>query len=162
MDDERVFPLYDYAFSKGLIVLWHAGYDPIGTPPYRSNPRRFAALADRFDGAKWSWRTSADRNNGWKSQNSSRGKRVDGHLYGDAILSERPLRVHREKHGADRVVFASDSPWSDTAEAAEMIRNCDFTPEDKEKYFTARRKNCSGCDVCRAGISAARRGKISV
>ena len=52
VDDESLFPFYEYAFSKGLIILWHAGYDPVGTPPYRSNPRRFAALADRFDGAR--------------------------------------------------------------------------------------------------------------
>ena len=52
MADESLFPFYEYAFSKGLIILWHAGYDPVGPPPYRSNPRRFAARAERFDGAK--------------------------------------------------------------------------------------------------------------
>ena len=52
VDDEALFPFYEYAFSKGLIVLWHAGYDPFGIPPYRSNPRKFAALADRFKGGK--------------------------------------------------------------------------------------------------------------
>ena len=39
------------------------------------------------------------------------------------------------RHGADRILFASDSPWSDTAEAADMIRSCAFTEEDKEKIL---------------------------
>ena len=40
-----------------------------------------------------------------------------------------------KKHGADRILFASDSPWSDTAEAADMIRSCDLSEEDKQKIL---------------------------
>lgn len=136
VDDERVFPLYDYAFSKGLIVLWHAGYDPIGTPPYRSNPRRFAVLADRFDGAKMVVAHLGGQEQWVEVAEFLAGKNV----WMDTSMATQycPKDLFEfivKKHGADRVVFASDSPWSDTAEAAEMIRNCDFTPEDKEKIL---------------------------
>lgn len=136
VDDEAMLPVYEYAFSKGLIVLWHAGYDPIGTPPYRSNPRRFAALADRFDGAKMVIAHLGGQEQWVETAEFLAGKNV----WMDTSMATKycPKDLFEfivKKHGADRTLFASDSPWSDTAEAAEMIRGCDFTDEEKEKIL---------------------------
>ena len=136
VDDESVFPFYEYVFSKGLIILWHAGYDPIGTPPYRSNPRRFAALADRFDGGKMVIAHLGGQEQWVETAEYLVGKNV----YMDTSMATKycPKDLFEyivTRHGADRILFASDSPWSDTAEAAEMIRSCAFTEEDKEKIL---------------------------
>ena len=136
VDDESVLPLYDYAFSKGLIVLWHAGYDPVGTPPYRSSPRRFAALADRYDGAKMVVAHLGGQEQWVETAEFLAGKNV----WMDTSMATKycPKDLFEfivKKHGADRILFASDSPWSDTAEAADMIRGCDFTDGDKEKIL---------------------------
>ena len=136
VDDESVFPFYEYAFSKGLIILWHAGYDPIGTPPYRSNPRRFAALADRFDGGKMVIAHLGGQEQWVETAEYLVGKNV----YMDTSMATKycPKDLFEyivTRHGADRILFASDSPWSDTAEAADMIRSCAFTEEDKEKIL---------------------------
>lgn len=136
VDDERLFPVYEYAFSKGLIILWHAGYDPIGVPPYRSNPRRFAALAGRFDGAKMVIAHLGGQEQWVETAEFLAGKNV----YMDTSMATKycPKDLFEfivKKHGADRILFASDSPWSDTAEAADMIRSCAFTEEDKEKIL---------------------------
>ena len=136
VDDERLFPFYEYAFSKGLIVLWHAGYDPIGTPPYRSNPRRFAAIADRFDGAKMVVAHLGGQEQWVDVAEYLVGKNV----WMDTSMASKycPQDLFEyivKHHGADKILFASDSPWSDTAEAVEMIKNCDFTDVDKEKIL---------------------------
>ena len=136
VDDERMFPLYEYAMSKGLIVLWHAGYDPIGTPPYRSNPRRFAALAERFDGGKMVVAHLGGQEQWVETAEFLAGK----NLYMDTSMATKycPKDLFEfivKKYGADRILFASDSPWSDTAEAADMIRSCDLSEEDKQKIL---------------------------
>ena len=40
-----------------------------------------------------------------------------------------------EKHGADRILFASDSPWKDIAEMKKALQDLPLSVEDKEKIF---------------------------
>ena len=35
-------------------------------------------------------------------------------------------------HGADRILFGSDSPWDDQKKAVELIRECDFSDNDTD------------------------------
>lgn len=146
VDDEALFPLYDYALSKGLIILWHAGYDPVGTPPYRSSPRRFAALAERFDGGKMVVAHLGGQEQWVETAEFLAGKNV----WMDTSMATKycPRDLFEfivKKHGADRILFASDSPWSDTAEAVEMIRTCDFTDEEKESILHGAAEKLLGC-----------------
>ncbi len=42
--------MYDYALSKGLIILFHAGYDPSFPPPIHSSPKQFAENSKEMQG----------------------------------------------------------------------------------------------------------------
>ena len=44
LDDDKMLKIYDYAIQKGLILLFHAGFDPAFPPPYHSNPKMFAEV----------------------------------------------------------------------------------------------------------------------
>ena len=44
--------IYDYALSKGLMILFHAGYDPAFPPPYKSSPKQFANIMKQMKGGK--------------------------------------------------------------------------------------------------------------
>ena len=44
LDDPVMLKRYDYALNKGLIILFHVGYDPIGSDPLKSNPKMFKHL----------------------------------------------------------------------------------------------------------------------
>ncbi|MDR3645861.1 MAG: hypothetical protein P4M02_12395, partial [Clostridia bacterium] len=50
IDDTHMLKIYDYALSKGLIILHHAGIDPGMPPPYKSSPRQFANIIDAMQG----------------------------------------------------------------------------------------------------------------
>lgn len=39
------------------------------------------------------------------------------------------------KHGADRILFATDYPWSDTKKFVEIVKSFDISEEDKEKIL---------------------------
>ena len=40
-----------------------------------------------------------------------------------------------ERYGADRVLFASDSPWNDPADDIALIRSTPIPESDREKIF---------------------------
>ena len=46
VDDTRMLKVYDYALSRGLILMFHAGFDPGFPAPFRSSPKQFANIAD--------------------------------------------------------------------------------------------------------------------
>ncbi len=137
VDDEKMLPIYEYALNKGLIIVWHAGYDPIGTPPYRSDPKMFAYVAGRMQGGvlvaahlggQEQWedveRYLAGKKNVWLDT-SMASKFCPKDLFVDIV----------RKHGVDRVLFASDSPWSEAGVEVERLRTYGFTQEEQELIF---------------------------
>ena len=52
----------------------------------------------------------------------------------DRMPQEQFLRMVRE-HGADRIVFGTDSPWYDQTKAVNDFNNTDLTQEEKDKIF---------------------------
>jgi predicted TIM-barrel fold metal-dependent hydrolase len=50
IDDPKMLEIYDYALSKGLIILHHAGADPGMPMPYKSSPKQFANIVDAMKG----------------------------------------------------------------------------------------------------------------
>ena len=50
VDDQRMLQIYDYALSKGLIIVHHAGADPSMKMPYKSSPKQFAKIVDALQG----------------------------------------------------------------------------------------------------------------
>ena len=50
IDTPQMLKIYDYAFSKGIIVLHHAGFDPAFPPPYHSSPKQFLNIAREMKG----------------------------------------------------------------------------------------------------------------
>ena len=143
--DEQMFPLYEYALNKGLIILFHAGYDPIGAEPYRSNPAMFRKVVRAMGGG-----TIVAAHFGGQSQWDD----VERYLVGENIYldtsmgteyysEEQFMRIVRA-HGADKVLFASDSPWSDAGKEIANIEAMPLTEEEKENIFFRNAKRLLG------------------
>lgn len=113
VDDAKMLKIYDYALGKGLILLHHAGLDPAFRPPFRSSPRQFARVAEAMRGG-----IIIAAHLGGHAQWDD----VEQYLAGSAIYLDTSmgfeyfprdqfLRIVR-KHGADKILFGSDAPWS--------------------------------------------------
>jgi len=113
VDDERMIKIYDYTLSKGLILLHHAGFDPAFSPPFKSSPQRFARIAREMRGG-----IIIAAHLGGHGQWDD----VEAYLAGSAVYldtsmgfeyfpHEQFLRIVK-KHGADKILFGSDAPWS--------------------------------------------------
>ena len=123
-------------------------------------PRRHPALQEQSEALcrarralrrrqRWWWHTSAGRSSGWRPRSSSRA-RTSGWTrpWRRSTAPSDLFEFIVKKHGADRTLFASDSPWSDTAEAAEMIRGPATSPTRKRRAScTAPPRNSSGASA---------------
>lgn len=134
-DDVGMLRFYDYAFSKGLIIVQHAGFDPIGGDILNTTPERFANVAKEMRGG-----VMVCAHLGGQGQWEDVEKHLAGtNVYLDTSMGTKYYGKERferivAKHGADKILFGSDSPWSD---AGEEIRNLEdvLNAEEREKIF---------------------------
>jgi predicted TIM-barrel fold metal-dependent hydrolase len=133
IDDDHMLKIYDYALSLGLILLHHAGFDPAYPPPFRSSPQQFARVAKLMRGGIIV-AAHLGGHDQWED--------VENHLAGSGIYldtsmgfeyfpHDRFLRIV-EKHGVDKILFGSDSPWSHAAREIETLESLPLTQGDMD------------------------------
>ncbi|MCU0595427.1 MAG: amidohydrolase family protein [Desulfobacterota bacterium] len=135
VDEKRIYPFYEAAQSAGMIVLFHAGLDRGLPDPIHSTPERLAKVHKDFPSLCM----------------------VVAHMGGEAVFHETEryllgrdvfmdtsfvLRVMPrgllerfvKRHPAERILFGSDSPWTDQAEELRFLMDLPYLKiEEKEK-----------------------------
>ncbi len=137
-DEERMLPVYKKAAELGLFVVFHSGWDPFGGGEILARPECLANIAETIPELTM----IAAHLGGMKlfddAEKLLAGKYPNIHLdtgmAADFISSEQLLRIIR-KHGADKILFASDAPWDDPGKEIEMINALPLTDEEKELIF---------------------------
>ena len=113
IDDDRMLKIYDYALQKGLVLLHHAGYDPGFPPPFKSTPQQFAKIVKAMQGGV----IIAAHLGGHAQWDDVEKYLVGTNIYLDTAMGfdyfppEQFLRIVKN-HGADKILFGSDAPWS--------------------------------------------------
>lgn len=138
IDDPGYVRIIQYAVELGLIVVIHAGQD-IGYPdPVHCPPLRTANMLNQIEatdakivlahmGGFVQWDDVEEYLVG-------RNVWLDTSYCFDRISNEQFVRIIKN-HGADRVLFATDSPWDGQKEALEHIRRLDLTQEELERIL---------------------------
>lgn len=133
VDDFEMLKIYDYALNKGLIILFHAGYDPAFPPPIHSSPKQFAEIAKQMQGG-----TIVLAHLGGQRQWDDVLKYIAGtNLYLDTSMgfkyysNDQFLQIV-EKHGADKILFGSDAPWSRAGDEIEILNSLPLTQQQKD------------------------------
>ncbi len=143
VDDPRLASLYDKARELGFIVLFHAGSDISFEDTERSSPKRLREAAKAlgaFDGndivlAHW----------GASMQSESVISELCGlpvyfdTAFGLGYITEEETSAIVKKHGASRILFGSDSPWSTPERELSFISRLGLADDDllKIKYKNA-------------------------
>ena len=136
VDSPEMLKIYDYAFSRGLIVLHHAGFDPAFPPPYHSSPRQFAHIADELRGGV----LVAAHFGGQKQWDDVEKYLVGTSVYIDTSMGfeyyphDQFLRIVNA-HGSERVLFGSDAPWSRAGDEISALKSQPLTDEQKENIL---------------------------
>lgn len=145
IDDERMLKIYDYALSKGLILLHHAGFDPGFPAPYKSSPQQFAKIARAMQGgvivaahfgghAQWD-----DVENYLAGENIY----LDTSMGFEYFSHEQFLRIVN-KHGTDKILFASDAPWSNSKTEIEHFKALPLSENDMNAILGGNAKRILG------------------
>ena len=136
VNDPEMLKLYDYALSKGMILLFHAGFDPAFPPPFHSEPKMFADISKELRGGV----IVAAHMGGQQQLDAVERDLCGSDVYIDTSMGfdyytqEQFLRIVRA-HGADKVLFGSDAPWSNAGKEIAAIRSLDLSEAEKELIF---------------------------
>lgn len=135
-DDIRYKRIVEYATELDMLVLVHAGID-IGLPePVRCTPKMSAKVLKD---------TGTDKLilahlGGWKLWDEVEELLVGSKAYFDIAFIQQFIEKNQfcrivQKHGSDKILFATDSPWTEQGYAIRWLEDCELTDEVKEKIF---------------------------
>ena len=133
VDDEKYKPLYRKISELGLITVFHAGWDHGFAPPYGGTPERLAKALDWFSSpvvaAHWG---GIYCNEGVLKHLCGRDVYFDV-SFGYSMMPRYFAEKILEKHGFDKLLFGTDSPWHTAEMENRFLDVLGVTGEDREK-----------------------------
>ncbi len=133
IDDVRYMNIIEYADSLGLIILTHAGID-IGLPePVHCPPDRMRKVIDKIKPKKM----VVAHYGGWSQWEEVYEYLTGENLYLDTAftfgyIKEDMFYKIMDKHGYDKILFATDCPWGYQKKDLEAFQNLSLKEEVRE------------------------------
>lgn len=141
IDDVRFMNIIEYASELGLVILTHAGID-IGLPePVHCPPQKMRKVIDKIKPEKM----IVAHYGGWKQWQevyeylAGENVYLDTAFTFDYIEKEMFLKI-LQKHGEDKILFATDSPWSHATRDIQAVSNMPIADSIKQKIFSENAK----------------------
>jgi len=152
LDDPRFLRIFQWAGELGLIVVSHMGIDISCPSDEKCIPEKLCRVLQQVGPVT----VVAAHMGGWRfwkqakevlpatsvyidtSFSTGEVAILDDGYYkpGDlSMLSPEEFMEMKQAFGADRILYATDSPWSDHQESLDWIRALPLTEEEKEKIF---------------------------
>lgn len=130
-DSPEMIAILRKAAALGLIVALHAGKDIGMPPPVHCTPQKLARALDAAPGC----RVVAAHLGGWRMWDDVEKYLVGRELWMDTafvcdyIAPEQYLRIIRD-HGAERILFGSDSPWETPLHTLQGLQALGLTEQE--------------------------------
>jgi len=135
-DDPKMYPIYEAAQGK-LIVMFHAGNELAFIEDVKATPQRLANVHRDFPRLTM----IAAHMGGYKMWDEAERHLVGKSIYFDTSacfcddLSNEQLLALIRRHGAERVLFATDSPFGDAKRDIARLLTLGLTDEELELIF---------------------------
>ena len=135
-NDIRYKRIISYATELGLIMVTHAGMDPLSPNKIHCTVDMMKEVIDEVNPEKLVLAHMGGHQCWDEVEEKIVGKNVyfDTGVVLDKMDLEQCLRIMKN-HGTDKILFGTDMPWSGQKEYAEIIRGLDLTNEDKKNIF---------------------------
>lgn len=149
VDDPRMFRLYEDVAAESMFILFHAGMDRGLPHPVHGTPKRLAAVNDAVPQLCM----IAAHLGGEEAYEESTRYLLGRNIYLDTsfVLRKMPGEYRErflKEHPADRLIFASDSPWTDQAEELQFLLHLPYlTESEKEKIYFSNAARLLGLDI---------------
>lgn len=143
IEEPRMLPIYRKCAALGLPVVFHAGYDPLSPDLVHCTPEGAAAVLEAVPemtmilahmGGNACWDAVETLLCGQFPQ-----LYLDTSLCAKYMTEAQTLRIIR-KHGADKILLASDCPWDNTADTIAKLRRIGLTEDEQRLLFAENAK----------------------
>lgn len=161
MDDIRYLRILERAAQLDLIVVIHAGYEPAFPSSNRSTPKMIRNALDQVGpvklvaahmGGLWCWEEAAQYladTDIYIDTSNTLGRIApfgDGYVIPQQLMTPDAFCRMVRTFGSERVLFASDSPWTDQSKSISAINTLPLSAEEKENIFF--RNACRLLNIC--------------
>lgn len=135
-DDESAFPLYEKMAELGLPLALHAGFDPVSPEVAHATPAMIRDVKRVVPGL----RIMAAHMGGHAMYDDVEKYIVGENVYIDISMTpgscpqEQFERIIKN-HGAEKVLFASDCPWTEPRQELVMLEKVELTGVEMERIL---------------------------
>ena len=135
IDEERLFPIYRQIEQEGLIVVVHTGFDLAFERVRKADPARIVHVLDKFPDLK----LVTTHLGSWEDWEEVEKLMMGRNIYMEISFSldcmnRETARKIILNHPKDHVLFGSDSPWADQAQAITLLKSLELG-EEREKLI---------------------------
>ena len=131
IDSPEVLRILQKAEQLGLLVVFHAGADIGLPPPVYTTPKKIRHALDYVEGSN----LIAAHLGGWAEWDDvetylvGTNVNLDTAYIAQFLAPEQCRRIIRN-HGAEKIIFGSDSPWEDPADTLRYLESLHLTTEE--------------------------------
>ena len=135
VDDVAMKPIYKKISELGLITVFHAGYDFAYKPPFKCMPSALKTALSWFDSpviaAHWG-------GVGCSYEVIEKLCGLDVYFdtsFGYGHMTKDAAKTIIEKHGTDKILFGTDSPWHTARMEMRLLDSLELSDSDREKIL---------------------------
>jgi len=135
VDDEKMKPIYKKISDLGLVTIFHAGFDYGFPPPYGATPDKMLRALNWFDApvvaAHW-----GGIDCGEQVVKLLCGKDIYFDTsFGYGNMPKYYAELILEKHGTDKLLFGTDSPWHTATMEKRLLGSLGLSENELEKIY---------------------------
>lgn len=146
-DDRSLYPLYEAVSDAGLPLLFHAGRDPVSPSVTHCTPAMLRRISDIFPDLK----IIGAHMGGNMMYDAVERDLVGADVYIDISMAvmyadQEQFRRIVLNHGPERVLFATDTPWSSPRDTLALVESLELPKADSEKILWKNAADLLGID----------------
>ncbi len=136
-DAEYMFYIYEEIIKNEMIVIFHSGRDiGIKTPPM-GTPKDYSKVLEKF----YELKTILAHTGGWRMWDDVEYYLVGSPAYFDTSYTIGEIEIEQfyriiKKHGINKILFGTDSPWRDQKKDVDSTMKLSITSKEKEAVFS--------------------------
>ncbi len=150
-DDPSIWPLYDWAQTRGLPLIFHGGRSLESPDVQHAHPERFRGALQAFPGLRVVvahlgndfWEASVDLARSCPNAFFDTSTAISGMVQPPALSDQAAVKLLRAI-GTDRILFASDFPWGDPTLDLKRIREMGLSDTELEAILAGNARRVLG------------------
>lgn len=147
IDDPKAYPIYQKISDLGLVLLLHAGFDPVDLDVIWAPPKHSAKVIRDFPELK----LVLAHGGGCAQWDDVEKYLVGSDVYFDLAILDGNIddgQLFRiiQNHGPDRILFGSDCPWHSPEQELAMLDRLELHHYEKEQILHGNAESLLGIE----------------